>query len=55
MATGGVGHVGIVEHNYGDGWVRISQYNYAVYDETPMYSTIDLQITSGTQFLRFHK
>jgi len=55
MPTSGVGHVGIVEQNYGDGWVRISQYNYAVYNDTPMYSTIDLKMTSDTQFLRFNR
>jgi len=57
MPTSGVGHVGIVEENYGNGWVRISQYNFNLerYSTTPMYSTVDLQITGDTQFLRFSR
>ena len=55
MAVPGVGHVGIVEENYHNGWVRVSQYNFAVYGDVPGYSTMDLQITSATQFLRFSK
>ena len=56
IPTSGVGHVGIVESNYGDGWVRISQYNYDVPEGSfGMYSTIDLKVTSNIQFLRFSK
>ncbi|MEO7905033.1 MAG: CHAP domain-containing protein [Candidatus Saccharimonadales bacterium] len=54
MAVPGVGHVGIVEANYGNGWVRVSQYNFAT-NGTAGYSTMDLQITSATQFLRFNQ
>ena len=55
IPTSGVGHVGIVESNYGNGWVRISQYNYAVEGSVPGYSTIDLKVTNNIQFLRFHR
>jgi len=52
MAVPGVGHVGMVEENYGNGWIRISQYNFGFNGQ---YSTMDLKITSSTQFLRFNR
>ncbi len=55
MPVPGVGHVGIVEENYGNGWVKVSQYNFAVYGNIPGYSTMDLKITNNVQFLRFTK
>lgn len=51
MPVGSLGHVGVVEYVNGDGTVHISQMNY-----TPgLYTTMDLYITQGIQFLRFHK
>lgn len=51
MPIGSVGHVGIVEHNYGDGWVKISQMNFPYGGN---YSEMDLKITSGVRFLRIN-
>lgn len=51
MPIGSVGHVGIVEHNYGDGWVKISQMNFPYGGN---YSEMDLKITSGIRFLRIN-
>jgi peptidoglycan hydrolase CwlO-like protein len=39
-----LGHAMVVEEVYGDGWVRVSQYNFA---GTGEYSTMDLKITSA--------
>lgn len=52
MPIGPLGHVGIVEENYGNGWVRISQMNFPY---GGWYSTMDLQITPNLEFLRFHR
>lgn len=47
---GGVGHVAVVEKVYGDGWIRVSQYNWGVTGE---YSQMDIKLTSGLQFIHF--
>lgn len=47
---GGVGHIMIVESVLGDGWIRISQYNFGVTGE---YSTMDLKVVSGLSFIHF--
>lgn len=39
-----IGHAMIVEEVYGDGWVRVSQYNFA---GTGEYSTMDLKVSSA--------
>jgi surface antigen len=39
-----LGHAMVVEEVYGDGWVRVSQYNFA---GTGMYSTMDLKVSSA--------
>lgn len=44
-----LGHAMVVEHVYGDGWIRISQYNFA---GTGEYSTMDLKATSA-QYVHF--
>jgi peptidoglycan hydrolase CwlO-like protein len=51
MPIGSVGHVGYIEENYGDGWVRISQYNFGV---SGAYSTMDLKVTSNLRFFHFN-
>ena len=50
MPLGGLGHVGMVDYVNDDGTVHISQMNYY----PGRYSTMDLYITPGVQFLRFH-
>jgi len=52
MPIGPVGHVGVVESNYGNGWIKISQFNFGV---TGLYSTMDLKITPNLQFMRFRR
>ncbi len=44
-----VGHLMVVESNLGNGWVRVSQYNFF---GTGEYSTMDIR-TTGVVFLRF--
>ncbi len=39
-----LGHAMIVEEVYGDGWIRVSQYNFA---GTGEYSTMDLKVSSA--------
>ena len=39
-----LGHAMVVEEVYGDGWVRVSQYNFA---GTGEYSTMDLKVSSA--------
>ncbi|HSX28097.1 MAG TPA: CHAP domain-containing protein [Candidatus Saccharimonadales bacterium] len=46
---GGVGHAAVVEQVYGDGWIRVSQYNFDPY----AYSTMDLKVVSGLAFVHF--
>lgn len=50
MPVGSLGHVGMVEFVNDDGTVHVSQMNYT----RGKYSTMDLYVTSGVQFLRFH-
>jgi peptidoglycan hydrolase CwlO-like protein len=50
MPVGSLGHVGMVEYVNDDGTVHVSQMNYS----RGIYSTMDLYVTSGVQFLRFH-
>lgn len=52
MPIGGVGHVAVVEQNYGNGWIKVSQFNFGV---TGKYSTMDVKITGNLSFLRFNK
>lgn len=40
-----LGHAMVVEQVYGDGWVRVSQYNFA---GTGEYSTMDLKVSSAS-------
>jgi surface antigen/peptidoglycan hydrolase CwlO-like protein len=47
---GGVGHIMMVEHVYGDGWIKVSQYNWG---NTGQYSVMDLKVVSGLQFIHF--
>ncbi len=54
MPIGGVGHVGIVEEVYGNGWVRISQYNFTSPPDG-RYSTMDLKVTPNIRFLHLQK
>ncbi len=49
---GGVGHVAVVEEVYGDGWFRVSQYNWSIYVDGK-YSTMDVKYTPGLKFLVF--
>ncbi|HEY1835453.1 MAG TPA: CHAP domain-containing protein [Candidatus Saccharimonadales bacterium] len=51
MPIGSLGHVGVVLHDEGGGWVRVGQYN--LYDEG-MYSEMDLKITPNLEFYHFH-
>lgn len=51
MPIGGLGHVGVVLSDAGDGYVHVGQYN--LYDEG-MYSEMDLKITSNLQFYQFN-
>lgn len=44
-----LGHLMVVEANYGNGWVKVSQYNF---HGTGQYSTMDIAV-SGVVFLRF--
>lgn len=39
-----LGHAMVVEQVYGDGWIRVSQYNFA---GTGEYSTMDLKVSSA--------
>ena len=50
MPLGGLGHVGMVDYVNEDGTVHVSQMNYY----PGRYNTMDLYITPGVQFLRFH-
>ena len=50
MPIAPLGHVGMVDYVNDDGTVHVSQYNWY----PGMYNTMDLYITSGVQFLRFH-
>jgi peptidoglycan hydrolase CwlO-like protein len=45
---GGVGHVAVVESVSG-GWIHVSQYNW----QPGVYSTMDLKVVSGLQFVHF--
>lgn len=45
-----LGHVAIVEHDNGDGWVHISQYNWMWPGD---YSEMDLKVTSNLLFFHF--
>jgi peptidoglycan hydrolase CwlO-like protein len=45
-----LGHVAIVEHDYGDGWVHVSQYNWMWPGN---YSEMDLKVTSNLLFFHF--
>lgn len=44
-----VGHVMIVEQIYGDGWIKVSQYNFG---GTGQYSTMDIKAT-GVTYVHF--
>lgn len=52
MPIGGLGHVGVVEEVYGDGWVKVSQMNFPF---GGYYSTMDLQVTSNLKFMHFNR
>jgi surface antigen/peptidoglycan hydrolase CwlO-like protein len=47
--VGPVGHAMVVEHVYGDGWVRVSQYNFPADGQ---YSTMDIKV-SGAVYIHF--
>ena len=49
LPIGSLGHVAMVDHNYGDGWVGVSQYNW----QPGMYSTMDLKVTPNLLFFHF--
>jgi len=49
MPIGPLGHVGMIDQDYGNGWVRVSQYNF----RHGMYSTMDLKVTSNLLFFHF--
>ena len=44
------GHAMVVEQVYGNGWVKVSQYNFGY--PGGMYSTMDIS-TSGITFIHF--
>jgi len=52
MPIGGVGHVGMVEEVYGNGYIRVSQMNLPFGGN---YSTMDLQVTSNLTFMHFSR
>lgn len=52
MPVGDVGHVGIVDEVYGDGWIRISQMNFPFGGH---FSTMDLKVTPNLEFYHFKR
>jgi len=45
-----LGHVAMIDQDYGNGWVHVSQYNW----QPGMYSTMDLKVTSNLLFFHFN-
>lgn len=52
MPIGGVGHVGMVEEVYGNGYIKVSQMNLPFGGH---YSTMDLRVTSNLSFMHFSR
>jgi len=49
LPIGGLGHVVMIDSNYGNGWLHVSQYNW----QPGMYSEMDLKVTPNLLFFHF--
>lgn len=49
LPIGGLGHVVMIDQDYGNGWLHVSQYNW----QPGMYSEMDLKVTSNLLFFHF--
>lgn len=50
MVRNSYGHAMVVERVYGDGWIKVSQYNWGLGGQ---YSEMDIKVVSGLKFIHF--